>query len=262
MMATADFGGTTAQRSSKGWNLCPMPWLNNGGSSSSFNNSNHSNRGSADRDSNSVRHPQNTKQMSLGTIAKASFLVRRRLRFDPDRKLYFIYEPGKQVSSAVRIKNVSRSYVAFKFQTNAPKSCFMRPPNGILAPKESILATVMKFVEQPEHPNEKKTKDKFRIVSLKVKEGIEFTSELFDEHKELVAVERVLQVVFLDPQRSCQDLEKLKKRLAEAEALNQARKKPQDENIPKSTAPPEGVLDEWRDRREKYLARQQVEDSV
>nr|ABK23243.1 unknown [Picea sitchensis] len=262
MMATADFGGSTAQRSSKGWNLCPMPWLNNGGSSSNVNSGNNSNRGSVDRNPNSNRHPLNTKQMSLGAIAKASFLVRRRLRFDPDRKLYFIYEPGKQVSSAVRIKNVSRSYVAFKFQTNAPKSCFMRPPNGILAPKESILATVMKFVEQPEHPNEKKTKDKFRIVSLKVKEGAEFTSELFDEHKELVAVERVLQVVFLDPQRPCQDLEKLKKRLAEAEALNQARKKPQDDNTPKSTDPAEGVLDIWKDRREKYLARQQVEDSV
>ena len=36
----------------------------------------------------------------------------------------------------------------------------------------------MKFVEQPEHPNEKKAKDKFRIVSLKVKEGAKFTSEL------------------------------------------------------------------------------------
>lgn len=114
MMATGDFGSSTAQRSSKGWNLCPMPWLNNGGGSSSINNGNNSNRGSADRDPNSARHQQNTKQMSLGAIAKASFLVRRRLRFDPDRKLYFIYEPGKQVSSAVRIKNVSRSYVAFK----------------------------------------------------------------------------------------------------------------------------------------------------
>ena len=30
---------------------------------------------------------------------------------------------------------------------------------------------VMKFFEQPEHPHEKKAKDKFRIVSLKVKEG-------------------------------------------------------------------------------------------
>ena len=36
----------------------------------------------------------------------------------------------------------------------------------------------MKFSEQPEHPHEKKAKDKFRIVSLKVKEEAEFTSKL------------------------------------------------------------------------------------
>jgi hypothetical protein len=50
-------------------------------------------------------------------------------------------EPGKQVSSAIKIKNVSRSHVAFKFQTTAPKSCFMRPPSGVLPPNGSIIAT-------------------------------------------------------------------------------------------------------------------------
>ncbi|KAJ6333632.1 hypothetical protein OIU77_009491 [Salix suchowensis] len=60
------------------------------------------------------------------------------------------YEPGKQVRSAIRIKNTSKSHVAFKFQTTAPKSCFMRPPGAILAPGESIIATVFKFVEMPE----------------------------------------------------------------------------------------------------------------
>lgn len=232
-------------------------------------NNNNGNGRPEDRNPNNSQpydcnRPPNTKQQSLAAIAKASLLAKRRLRFDPDGKLYFMYEPGRQVSSAVRIKNVSKSCVAFKFQTNAPKSCFMRPPNGILTPKESILATVMKFVEQPEHPQEKKTKDKFKIVSLKVKEGTEYTPELFEEHKEIVTVERVLQVVFLDPQRPCQELEKLQKRLADAEALNQARKKPQDENAPKPAAPPEGVIDEWKERREKYLAKQQVElqDSV
>jgi hypothetical protein len=29
----------------------------------------------------------------------------------------------------------------FQFQTTAPKSCFMRPPGGVLAPGESIIAT-------------------------------------------------------------------------------------------------------------------------
>eukprot|EP01018_Ginkgo_biloba_P006678 Gb_03797 [translate_table: standard] len=100
-------------------------------------------------------------------------------------------------------------------------------PNGILAPRESIVASVVKFVEKPEHEKENKTKDKFKIVILKVKEGTEYTPELFEEHKGMVAVERVLQVVFLYPQRPSQkELEKLKKRLAEAEAIKQAQKKP------------------------------------
>jgi len=29
----------------------------------------------------------------------------------------------------------------WQFQTNAPKSCFMRPNSGVLAPKETLIAT-------------------------------------------------------------------------------------------------------------------------
>lgn len=36
----------------------------------------------------------------------------------------------------------------------------------------------MKFVEQPERPQEKKSKDKFKIVSLAVKPGVDYTPEL------------------------------------------------------------------------------------
>ncbi|KAB1208534.1 Vesicle-associated protein 4-1 [Morella rubra] len=46
-------------------------------------------------------------------------------------------ETGKQVRGAVGIKNTCKSH----FQTTAPKSCYMRPPGGILAPGESIIAT-------------------------------------------------------------------------------------------------------------------------
>lgn len=198
------------------------------------------------------------KPPSIKTIAKALLVTRRRLRFNPDKRLYFLYEPGKQSSSAVRIKNASRSPVAFKFQTNAPKSCFMRPPSGILTPGESLLATVVKFVE-PEQSQEKKMKDKFKIVSLKVKQGIEFTPELFDEQKDFVVVERVLQVAFLDPEGQSPEIEKLKKRLAEAEAAQQARKKPPEEKVQKTLAAG-GVLDEWKQQqREKRLAKQQGE---
>ncbi|MCO5579633.1 hypothetical protein L7F22_033490 [Adiantum nelumboides] len=196
---------------------------------------------------------------SIAAIAKSLLVTRRRLRLSPDKRLYFLYEPGKQVSSAVKIKNTSRSPVAFKFQTNALKSCFMRPPSGILAPGETVIAMVVKFIELPEQNQERKCKDKFKIVSLKVRQGVEFIPELFEEQKEFVAVEQVLRVVFLDPQSQSPEIEKLKKRLAEAEAAQQARKKPPEERVQKTVAAG-GVLDEWKEQqREKRLAKQHTE---
>lgn len=204
---------------------------------------------------------------SSGAAAIRSLLpTRRRLRLDPPSKLYFPYEPGKQVRSAIRIKNVSKSHVAFKFQTTAPKSCFMRPPGGILAPGETIIATVFKFVEHPENnekPLDQKCKVKFKIVSLKVKGPVEYVPELFDEQKDQVAVEQILRVVFLDAERPSAQLDRLKRQLAEAEAALEARKKPPEETGPRIVG--EGlVIDEWKERRERYLARQQIEgvDSV
>lgn len=153
--------------------------------------------------------------------------------------------------------------MAFKFQTTAPKSCYMRPPGGILAPGESIIATVFKFVEHVEN-NEKqldlKSKIKFKIMSLKVKGGIDYVPELFEEQKDEVTVERILRVVFLDVERHSPALEKMKRQLAEAEAAleSQTRKKPPVDTGPRVVG--EGlVIDEWKERREKYLARQQVE---
>lgn len=248
-----------AKKSSKSWKLFGMPFWNNPPEPEDtqpivYESHHHNNHNGGNSISSNRRH------RSLAAMARASLLTWRSLRLNPDKKLFFLYEPGKQVSSAVRIKNISRSYVAFKFQTNAPKSCFMRPPNGVLAPKETILASVVKFVEKPDHPDEKKsTKDKFKIVSLKVKKGTEYTPELFEDHKDMVFVERVLQVVFLDPERPSKELEKLKKRIAEAEALKQTQKAPQDDKPAIPAAPREGVIDEWKERRERFLAKHQDE---
>lgn len=138
----------------------------------------------------------------------------------------------------------------------------MRPPGGVLAPGESLTATVFKFVEYPEN-NEKlvnqKSKVKFKIMSLKVKQGSDYIPELFDEQRDQVTVERILRVVFLDPESTNPALEKLKYQLAEADAaLEEIKKKPTAVADPRVNG--EGlVLDEWKERREKYLARQQVE---
>ncbi|KAK7272492.1 hypothetical protein RJT34_29117 [Clitoria ternatea] len=214
-------------------------------------------------------HPEphaHKSSKTVSSVARSLLPPRRRLRLDPSSYLYFPYEPGTQVRSAVLLKNTRKSHVAFKFQTTAPKSCYMRPPGGILAPGESLIATVFKFVEQPENTeksSEQKNKVKFKIMSLKVKEEVDYVPELFDEQKDLVTVERILRVVFVDPVRSSPALEKLKRQLAEADAALEARKKPPTEAGPRVVA--EGlVIDEWKERREKYLARQQVQavDSV
>ncbi|MBA0580225.1 hypothetical protein Gorai_022454 [Gossypium raimondii] len=167
----------------------------------------------------------------------------------------------------------------------------MRPPGGILAPGESIIATVFKFVERPENNEvqvDLKSKVKFKIMSLKVTAGVDYLPELdsismdgcrmnlnanfpifesivkeilvklFDEQRDQVTIERILRVVFLDMGRPSPALDKLKRQLAEAEAAFEARKKPAPDTGPRVVG--EGlVIDEWKERREKYLARQQVE---
>uniref|UniRef100_A0A2P2KV92 Uncharacterized protein MANES_15G082400 n=1 Tax=Rhizophora mucronata TaxID=61149 RepID=A0A2P2KV92_RHIMU len=175
--------------------LCPF-WQTSGSNNSSCSSSQQLNGRHWEGSGSS-----SSSAKTMSSVARSLLPARRRLRLDPPNHLYFTYEPGKQVKSAVRLKNTSRSHVAFKFQTTAPKSCYMRPPGGILAPGESLIATVFKFVEQPENNDkqlERKRKVKFKIMSLKVKSGTEYVPELFDEQKDQVTVERILRVVFLD----------------------------------------------------------------
>ncbi|KAK4286193.1 hypothetical protein QN277_002785 [Acacia crassicarpa] len=245
----------------KVWSFCRMPFwqTTHASSSSSSSPSLHNNVYQHDHNLQSVDRSAHQSSTTVSSVAKSLLPARRRLRLDPPNKLFFPYEPGKQVRSAIAIKNTCKSRVAFKFQTTAPKSCYMRPPGGILAPGESIIATVFKFVEPPENnekPIDQKSKVKFKIMSLKVKGEMEYVPELFEEQREQVTVEQILRVVFLDPERPSPAMEKLKRQLAEAEAALEARKKPPEETGPESVGK---VIDEWKERRERYLARQQVE---
>ncbi|XP_009622513.1 vesicle-associated protein 4-2-like [Nicotiana tomentosiformis] len=257
------------------WGLCKLPfWHSNSSSVAASSSSVASSSSSSFRQQQqqhlngmSVDHHSNVHaSLKVSSVAKSLLPTRRRLSLDPQNKLYFPYEPGKQVKSAIRIKNISKNPVAFKFQTTGPKSCYMRPPGGTLAPDESLIATVFKFVEPPDNNEKqvgKKSRVKFKVMSLKVKEDVDYVPELFDERKDDVAVEQVLGVVFLDAERPCPALEKLNRQLAEAEAEVEARKRPPEDTGPKIVG--EGlVIDEWKERRERYLARQQVDgvDSV
>ncbi|OAY26083.1 vesicle-associated protein 4-2 isoform X1 [Manihot esculenta] len=262
-MAIADQKSPSDNNNNKVWGFFKLPFRgSNSNTTPSSSSSTHLHNHNNPQIEGSNAHASN----SVSSVARSLLPTRRRLKLDPAAKLYFPYEPGKQVRSAIKIKNTSKSYVAFKFQTTAPKSCFMRPPGAILAPGESLIATVFKFVEPPENnekPVEQKSKVKFKIMSLKVKGAMDYVPELFDEQKDQVSIEQILRVVFLDPEHSCTALEKLKRQLADADAAVEARKKPPEDAGPRIIG--EGlVIDEWKERRERYLARQQVEgvDSV
>ncbi|XP_062153262.1 vesicle-associated protein 4-2-like [Alnus glutinosa] len=251
----------------KAWSLCKMPfWQTSIASSSSSSTSVASASVSGQSQIHeAVERSSLHSSNAVSSMAKSLLPTRRRLRLDPPNKLFFPYEPGKQVRSAVGIKNICKSHVAFKFQTTAPKSCYMRPPGGILSPGESIIATVFKFVEPPEN-NEKlidhRSKVKFKIMSLKVKGEMDYVPELFDEQRDQVAVEQILRVVFLDPERPTPAMEKLKRQLAEAEAALETRKKPPEDTGPRIVGGEGLVIDEWKERRERYLARQQQVEGV
>ncbi|KAH0657194.1 hypothetical protein KY285_032076 [Solanum tuberosum] len=252
------------------WGLCKLPFWHSTSSSVAASSSSIASSSSSFRQHHngiSVDHHSNIHApLKVSSVAKSLLPTRRKLSLDPQNKLYFPYEPGKQVKSAIRIKNITKNHVAFKFQTTGPKSCYMRPPGGILAPDESLIATVFKFVEPPDNNEKqigKKSRVKFKVMSLKVKDDVDYVPELFDERRDEVAVEQVLGVVFLDAERPCPALEKLNRQLAEAEAEVEARKRPPEDTGPKIVG--EGlVIDEWKERRERYLARQQVDgvDSV
>ncbi|KFK32229.1 hypothetical protein AALP_AA6G214500 [Arabis alpina] len=205
-------------------------------------------------------HQPSTTIPSMSSVARSILPKKRRLKLDPPAKLYFPYETGKQVRSAIKIKNTSKSHVAFKFQTTEPKSCFMRPAGAILAPGEEMIATVFKFVEAPENNEkamEQKSGVKFKIMSLKMKVPTDYMPELFDEQKEHVSEEQVMRVVFLDPESPNPMMEKLKRQLAEADAADEARKKASEASIAPKPIGEGLVIDEWKQRRERYLAQQQ-----
>ncbi|KAK6124458.1 hypothetical protein DH2020_041807 [Rehmannia glutinosa] len=231
----------------KVWGLFKLPFRHSQSTTSSSSDFSHYQQNYGHGNSNTHSQvegsgAQGNAGSSVSSVARSLLPTRRRLKLDPSNKLYFPYEPGKQVRSAIKIKNTSKSHVAFKFQTTAPKSCFMRPPGAILSPGESIIAT--EPPENNEKPMDQKSRVKFKIMSLKVKGPMDYIPELFDEHKEQVAVEQILRVVFLDVERPSPALEKLKRQLAEAEAELEARKKPSEDTGPKFIG--EGlVIDEW-----------------
>nr|XP_009383782.1 PREDICTED: vesicle-associated protein 4-2-like [Musa acuminata subsp. malaccensis] len=230
----------------KGWGIFRLPFFGGGGGGgggdggSSSNSSstfilthNHHYRSSGQVEGGAAAAQAGRRSSgasSVSSVARSLLPTRRRLRLDPPTKLYFPYEPGKQVRSAIRIKNTSKSHVAFKFQTTVYRT-------------QNCLSI-----------------QKFFLFQNSVDYCCYIPVQQFDEQKDQVAVEQILRVVFLDPDHPCPQMEKLKRQLAEAEAALEARKKPPEDTSPRIVGGL--VIDEWKERRERYLAQQQQVEGV
>ncbi|KAK1366938.1 hypothetical protein POM88_042499 [Heracleum sosnowskyi] len=86
-----------------------------------------------------------TKPNKSAYAVNLIFLITRRLHFDPFRTLYFPDEAGKHVTSAVRIKNASKSHVAFKLTLVMPTPF----PNIIIYLISGTILTISKDKVKP-----------------------------------------------------------------------------------------------------------------
>ncbi|XP_018456428.1 vesicle-associated protein 4-3 isoform X3 [Raphanus sativus] len=121
-------------------------------------------------------------------------------------------------------------------------------------PGKQVRSAIVSAADSPENnekPMEEKSGVKFKIMSLKIKAPTDYMPELVCESQREDKIIRM--------RLSCHIMmEKLKSQLAEADAADEARKKAPEvtSSDPKPTG--EGlVIDEWKQRWERYLAQQQ-----
>ncbi|CAI0550080.1 unnamed protein product [Linum tenue] len=203
--------------------------------------------------SSSSSSSSNTNSSSTSSSSLNSTAHHNRAGDDPNQQNHGELPGGERspttVSAATTVSLVAKSLLPTRRRLK-------------LDPASKLYFPLFKFVEPPENIIERqldlKSRVKFKIMSLKVKGEMEYVPELFDDMKDQAAVEQILRVVFLDPESPNPALQKLNRQLAEAEAELENRKKPPEEPAPRPTG--EGlVIDEWKERRERYLAQQQVE---
>ena len=78
----------------------------------------------------------------------------------------------------IKLSNNLDKKVCFQVKATAPNRYTVKPPKGVVDPKgaASILVTLRPF--NPNDPNEKRTQNKFQVLSALVPEG-EFNIETF-----------------------------------------------------------------------------------
>lgn len=115
-------------------------------------------------------------------------------------ELKFTFELRKQVSTSLRLVNVTSEYVAFKVKTTSPKKYCVRPNTG-LVPPQSSAEVVVTMQAQKEMPADMQCKDKFLVQSVLVAGGAskDSTQDFFNKEHGREVHEVKLRVVYVAP---------------------------------------------------------------
>ncbi|CAI7749225.1 unnamed protein product [Closterium sp. NIES-54] len=115
-------------------------------------------------------------------------------------ELKFPFELRKQVSTSLRLVNVTSEYVAFKVKTTSPKKYCVRPNTG-LVPPQSSAEVVVTMQAQKEMPADLQCKDKFLVQSVLVPGGApkETTQDFFNKENGREVHEVKLRVIYVAP---------------------------------------------------------------
>ncbi|CAI5977531.1 unnamed protein product [Closterium sp. NIES-65] len=115
-------------------------------------------------------------------------------------ELKFTFELKKQVSTSLRLVNVTSEYVAFKVKTTSPKKYCVRPNTGLIPPQSSA-EVVVTMQAQKEMPADMQCKDKFLVQSVLVPGGApkEASADFFNKENGREVHEVKLRVLYVAP---------------------------------------------------------------
>lgn len=115
-------------------------------------------------------------------------------------ELKFPFELRKQVSTSLRLVNVTSEYVAFKVKTTSPKKYCVRPNTG-LVPPQSSAEVVVTMQAQKEMPADLQCKDKFLVQSVLVPASVSKDNyqEMFNKENGREIHEIKLRVIYVAP---------------------------------------------------------------
>eukprot|EP00475_Leptophrys_vorax_P036099 TRINITY_DN6035_c0_g1_i1.p1 TRINITY_DN6035_c0_g1~~TRINITY_DN6035_c0_g1_i1.p1 ORF type:complete len:251 (-),score=35.66 TRINITY_DN6035_c0_g1_i1:200-952(-) len=115
-------------------------------------------------------------------------------------ELKFPFELRKQVSTSLRLVNVTSEYVAFKVKTTSPKKYCVRPNTG-LVPPQSSTEVVVTMQAQKEMPPDLQCKDKFLVQSVLVPASAskDTSQDFFNKENGRQVHEVKLRVVYVAP---------------------------------------------------------------